>query len=201
MQYTSETLERLIKELSKLPTIGRKTAQRLVFHLLKQPKDDVEMLAKALIDLKVKIGRCSVCNNITETDPCNICTNSKRDRGSICVVEEANDVLAIERIDAYRGQYHVLGGLLNPLDGIGPADIRIKELFARITPDIRELILAINPTVPGDATVMYLTDKLKNNKIKITRIARGIPIGSDLEFADSSTLTRALEGRVNITNL
>lgn len=196
MQYTSESLERLINEFSKLPSIGRKTAQRLAFHLLKQPKEDVLLLSKALVDIKEKIGRCSICFNVTEQDPCAICTNSKRDRSTICVVEEANDVLAIERIDQYRGTYHVLGGLLNPLDGIGPEDLRIKELIMRIHNDVTEVILAINPNVSGDATVMYIAEKIKGSPVKISRIARGIPIGSDLEFADMTTLTRAMEGRV-----
>lgn len=198
MQYTSETLERLIKEFSRLPSIGRKTAQRLAFHLLKQPKDDVQSLVRALTDLKEKIARCTVCYNVTETQPCSICTNVKRDRSVICVVEEANDVLAIERIDAFRGLYHVLGGLLNPLDGVGPEDIKIKELLMRLDDNVKELILAINPTVPGDATVLFISDKLKGKPVKITRIARGIPIGSDLEFADTTTLTRAMEGRVSL---
>ena len=196
MQYTSESLERLINEFSKLPSIGRKTAQRLAFHLLKQPKEDVLVLSKALIDIKEKIGRCSVCFNVTEQDPCVLCTNPKRDRHTICVVEEANDVLAIERIDQYRGQYHVLGGLLNPLDGIGPDDLRIQELLLRLKGNVKEVILAINPNVSGDATVMYIAEKLHGIPIKISRIARGIPIGSDLEFADMTTLTRAMEGRV-----
>jgi recombination protein RecR len=196
MQYTSESLERLINEFSKLPSIGRKTAQRLAFHLLKRPKEDVLLLSKALVDIKEKIGRCSICFNVTEQNPCSICTNSKRDRSTICVVEEANDVLAIERIDQYRGTYHVLGGLLNPLDGIGPEDLRIKELIMRIQNDVTEVILAINPNVSGDATVMYIAEKIKGSSVKISRIARGIPIGSDLEFADMTTLTRAMEGRV-----
>jgi recombination protein RecR len=196
MQYTSESLERLINEFSKLPSIGRKTAQRLAFHLLKQPKEDVAALAKALTDVKEKIDRCSICNNVTEHDPCIICSNQRRDSQTICVVEEANDVLAIERIDQYRGKYHVLGGLLNPLDGIGPDDLRINELLTRISNDVKEVILAINPNVSGDATVMYIADKLKGSHVKISRIARGIPIGSDLEFADMTTLTRAMEGRV-----
>ncbi|MBX7150555.1 recombination mediator RecR [bacterium] len=198
MQYTSQALEKLIHELSKLPSIGRKTAQRLAFHLLKQPKEEVLSLSQALIDIKDKIGRCSVCFNITETDPCSICTHPRRDRHVICVVEEANDVLAIERTEQFRGLYHVLGGLLNPLDGIGPGDLRIAEILPRLTADVKEIILAINPNVQGDATVMFIAEKLKNYPVKVTRIARGIPIGSDLEFADMTTLTRALEGRVNL---
>ncbi|MCB0833283.1 MAG: recombination protein RecR [Bacteroidetes bacterium] len=197
MQYTSQTLERIISELSKLPGIGRKTAQRLAFHVLKQPRNEVAILAQSLLDLKEKIIRCSLCFNITETDPCSICMNTKRDRRTICVVEEANDVLAIERTDQYRGLYHVLGGLLNPLDGIGPGDIRIKELLERVD-SMQEVILAINPNVSGDATIMYIAEKLSGLPVKISRIARGIPIGSDLEFADMTTLTRAMEGRVTV---
>lgn len=198
MQYTSETMERLIRELTKLPGIGRKTAQRLVFHLLKQPKESVVFLSDALLDLKEKIILCSQCYNITETDPCPICANPRRDRRVLCVVEEANDVLAIEKTEQYRGLYHVLGGVLNPLDGIGPEAIRIKELIRRITPDVKEVILAINPDVQGDTTVLYLSEQLKSYPLRLTRIARGIPIGSDLEFADQVTLTRALEGRQTI---
>jgi len=198
MEYTSETLERLIHELSKLPSIGRKSAQRLAFHLLKQPKEEVLSLTQALIDLKEKIGRCSVCYNVTEKDPCAICSNSRRDRKVICIVEEANDVLAIEKTDQYRGLYHVLGGLLNPLEGIGPGDLRIAELIPRLNSDVYEVILAINPNVQGDATVMFIAEKLKSYSLRISRIARGIPIGSDLEFADMTTLTRAIEGRVNV---
>jgi recombination protein RecR len=195
MQYTSETMERLIRELTKLPGIGRKTAQRLVFYLLKQPKSSVEYLSGALLDLKEKIRSCSICFNITEMDPCVICTNSKRDHHVICVVEEANDVLAIEKTGQYRGLYHVLGGVLNPLEGIGPESLRIKELTGRINENITEIILAINPDVQGDTTVLYLAERLKTYTVKLTRIARGIPIGSDLEFADQITLTRAMEGR------
>lgn len=191
-------MERLIRELTKLPGIGRKTAQRLVFHLLKQPKESVAFLSGALLDLKEKIILCSQCFNITETDPCPVCVNPKRDCRIICVVEEANDVLAIEKTEQYRGLYHVLGGVLNPLDGVGPEALRIKELIRRITPDVKEIILAINPDVQGDTTVLYLSDQLKTFSLRLTRIARGIPIGSDLEFADQVTLTRALEGRQTI---
>lgn len=198
MQFTSEALERLVTELSRLPTIGRKTAQRLAFYLLKQPKEDVTRLSQALLDVKEKIGRCSVCYNVTESDPCVICSNPKRDRHMICVVEEANDVLAIEKIDQYRGLYHVLGGVLNPLEGIGPADLRIAQLLERVDGSVSEIILAINPNIQGDATVMFLVEQLKNRPVRVTRIARGIPIGSDLEFADMNTLSRAIEGRMKL---
>lgn len=198
MQFTSEALERLVTELSRLPTIGRKTAQRLAFYLLKQPKEDVTRLSQALLDVKEKIGRCSVCYNVTESDPCVICSNPKRDRHMICVVEEANDVLAIEKIDQYRGLYHVLGGVLNPLEGIGPADLRVTQLLERVDESVSEIILAINPNIQGDATVMFLVEQLKNRPVRVTRIARGIPIGSDLEFADMNTLSRAIEGRMKL---
>ncbi len=200
MQYTSETLERLIRELSKLPGIGHKTAQRLAFYLLKQPLSEIQILTRTLTDLKEKIRFCSVCYNITETDPCAICSNSRRDSSVICVVEEANDVLAIERTEQYRGLYHVLGGVINPLEGIGPDKLRIGELIRRIQPHVHEVILAINPNVQGDATILYIQEKLKTYPVKVTRIARGIPIGSDLEFADQVTLTRALEGRMTIVS-
>jgi recombination protein RecR len=200
MQYTSAALERLITELTRLPGIGRKTAQRLAFHLLKQPKEEVLGLTHALEDIKDKIVRCSVCNNVTENDPCPICSNSRRDRSVLCVVEEANDVLAVERTDQFRGQYHVLGGLLDPLEGVGPDDLKIRELLGRLTSDVQEVILAINPNVQGDATVMFLAQKIHAvSGARVTRIARGIPIGSDLEFADMTTLSRAMEGRVVVS--
>lgn len=198
MQYSSDTIERLIRELTKLPGIGRKSAQRLVFYLLKQPKSSVEYLASVLMDLKEKVRTCSVCFNITEADPCLICANPRRDRHILCVVEEPNDVLAIERTNQFRGLYHVLGGVLNPLEGIGPESLRIRELLQRITPEVEEIILAVNPDVQGDTTVLYLSEQLKNYSVRLSRIARGIPIGSDLEFADPITLTRALEGRQRI---
>lgn len=199
MQYTSESLEKLINELTKLPSIGRKTAQRLAFHLLKQPKEEVVLLSRALVDMTERIVRCRICNHITESNPCSICISTKRDHSVICVVEESNDVLAVERTDQYRGVYHVLGGLLDPLDGVGPEDLKVKELMQRITTDVREVILAINPNVQGDATVMYIAEKLRAiGRVRITRIARGIPIGSDLEFADMTTLSRAMEGRVAV---
>jgi len=198
MQYTSQSLEKLIHELSKLPSVGRKTAQRLSFYLLKQSDAEVRELVDALLSVKSKIIKCSTCFNITETDPCVICNDSRRDRHTICVVEEANDVLAIERTNQYRGLYHVLGGVINPLEGIAPDDLRINQLMDRVDGTVAEIILAINPNVPGDATVIYLSEQLQKHSVRISRIARGIPIGSDLEFADSSTLTRALEGRVSL---
>lgn len=195
MKYSSEAVERAIQELSRLPGIGRKTAQRLVFYLLKQPEAQVQQLAEALIELKKKVIHCSICFNITESDPCSICTGSKRDRSMICVVEEANDVLALEKTGGYNGLYHVLGGSLSPLDGIGPDDLRIKELLSRIDETVKEVILATNPDTEGEATALYLARILKPMNVRVSRIARGIPVGADLEYADEITLTRAIEGR------
>ncbi|HVN48740.1 MAG TPA: recombination mediator RecR [Bacteroidota bacterium] len=199
MFYTAESIEQLAEQFAQLPGIGRKTAHRLALYILKMSREEVVTLAKALINVKDKVRYCSVCSNITETDPCSICANIKRDRSSICVVEEPNDVLAIEKTNEYRGLYHVLGGALSPLDGIGPDDLKIKELLQRLsTPEMQEIILALNPNVEGEATTLYLSKLMKPLGIKITRIARGLPVGSDLEFADEATLTRALEGRIAV---
>ena len=201
MLYTSESVERLVNHLSQLPGIGRKTAQRLALHILRLPRADVEALAVALTDVKEKVRYCSVCCNITEDDPCIICASPKRDRSLICVVEEPSDVLALERTNEYKGLYHVLGGSLSPLDGIGPEDLKIRELLGRISAaaqsadGVREVILAMNPNVEGEATTIYLTKLLKPLGVKVSRIARGLPIGGDLEFADEATLARALEDR------
>lgn len=195
--YLSTSMQRAVDELSKLPGIGKKSAQRLVFYLLKIPREEVIALAKSLVDVKDKASYCSVCFNITETNPCAICTDEQRDRTTICVVEEANDVIALEKTGEYRGLYHVLGGALSPLDGIGPDDLKIKELLARLTGDVKEVILANNPNVEGEATALYLSKLIKPLGIKITRIARGIPVGTDLEYADEITLMRALEGRIS----
>jgi recombination protein RecR len=196
MVYTSEALQQLIEEFAALPGIGRKTAQRLALHILKQPREDVVQMARALVNVKDKIRYCSSCWNITETDPCPICASPKRDRTIICVVEEPNDVMAVEKTNEFKGLYHVLGGSLSPLDGIGPDELKVRELLQRITNEMTEVILALNPNVEGEATTLYLTKLLKPLGVKISRIARGIPVGGDLEFADEATLTRALEGRV-----
>ncbi|HXX64268.1 MAG TPA: recombination mediator RecR [Bacteroidota bacterium] len=198
MLYTSEALQQLIEEFSKLPGIGRKSAQRIALHLLKQPREEVVRMAKALVNVKDRIRYCSVCCNITEQDPCAICASAKRDRTLICVVEEPNDVLAIEKTNDFSGLYHVLGGSLSPLDGIGPEDIKVQELLQRIGPGIAEVILAMNPNVEGEATTIYLTRLLKPLGVRISRIARGLPVGGDLEFADEATLSRALEGRIPV---
>ncbi len=196
MLYTSEALQQLIEEFSHLPGIGRKTAQRLALYLLKQPREDVVRMARTLVNMKDRIRYCSICWNITETDPCAICSSPKRDGSTICVVEEPNDVIAVEKTNDFRGLYHVLGGALSPLDGVGPEDLKVKELLERISGNIIEVILALNPNVEGEATTIYLTKLLKPLGVKVTRIARGLPVGGDLEFADEATLSRALEGRV-----
>ncbi len=196
MRYYSEAVERAIHELSKLPGIGRKSAQRHVFYLLKASLAEVEGLAESLLDLKRKVLYCSVCFNITEQDPCEICKSEQRDQSIICVVQEANDVLAFEKIGAYKGLYHVLGGALSPLDSIGPNDLKIRELLARLQHGVREVIIATNPSTEGEATLFYLTKLIKPLDIKVSRIAQGIPMGADIEHADEVTLSRALDGRL-----
>jgi recombination protein RecR len=196
MLYTSESLHQLIEEFAHLPGIGRKTAQRLALFILKQPSEAVNRMASALVNAKERIRYCSSCWNITEDDPCIICSSQKRSAAVICVVEEPNDVIAVEKTREFNGLYHVLGGSLSPLDGIGPEDLRVRELLARITPDVQEVILALNPDVEGEATTLYLTKLLKPLGPRVTRLARGIPVGGDLEFADEATLSRAIEGRI-----
>ncbi len=198
MLYTSEALQQLIEEFAQLPGIGRKSAQRLALYILKQPREEVVKMAKALVGAKDKIRYCSTCYNITEQDPCVVCSSPKRERNVICVVEEPNDVLALEKTNEFRGLYHVLGGSLSPLDGIGPEDLKVRELLGRINGEVSEVILAMNPNVEGEATTIYLTRLLKPLGVKVSRIARGIPVGGDLEFADEATLTRALEGRITL---
>jgi recombination protein RecR len=198
MLHTSEALEQLIAEFAKLPGIGRKTAQRLALYVMKRPREEVVSMAKALVSVKDRIRTCSVCCNITEQDPCSICSSTRRDRSIICVVEEPNDVLALEKTNDFRGLYHVLGGSLSPLDGIGPEELKIRELLTRITTEVSEVILAMNPNVEGEATTLYLGKLIKPLGIRVTRIARGLPVGGDLEFADEATLSRALEGRITV---
>jgi len=198
MQHTSEALQQLIEEFSRLPGIGRKSAQRLALYILKQPREEIIRMATAMVNVKDRIRYCSVCCNITEQDPCAICSSTKRDRGMICVVEEPRDVMALEKTNEFRGLYHVLGGSLSPLDGIGPEDIKIRELLSRVNSEVAEIILAMNPNVEGEATTIYLTRMLKPLGVKVSRIARGIPVGGDLEFADEATLTRAMEGRITL---
>lgn len=196
MIYTSESIEKLIEEFAQLPSIGRKTAQRLAMYILKMPREEVVAFARSMVDVKDRVRYCSICFNITESDPCSICSSPKRNAKQICVVEEPNDVIAVEKTHEFNGVYHVLGGALSPLDGIGPEDLKVKELLNRLGGEIDEVILALNPNVEGETTTLYLSKLLKPLSIKTTRIARGLPIGSDLEFADEATLTRALEGRV-----
>jgi recombination protein RecR len=198
MLSTSPSLDALISEFSRLPGIGRKTAQRLALHVLKLTRDEVERMAQSLIEVKERIRTCSICCNITEDDPCSICSSTRRDRTCICVVEESNDVFAIERSNEFRGLYHVLGGSLSPLEGIGPEDLRIRELLDRARQDVTEIILAMNPNVEGEATTLYLSRLLKPLGVNVTRIARGIPMGSDLEFTDAATISRAFEGRISL---
>lgn len=198
MLHISESLNQLIEEFSQLPGIGRKSAQRLALYILKLPKEDVLKISQALVNVKDKMKYCSICCNFTETDPCRICSSNKRETEIICVVEEPNDVLAIEKTNEYHGLFHVLGGALSPLEGIGPDDLKVKELLVRMKPEVEEVILALNPNIEGEATTIYLSRLLKPIGVKVTRLARGIPIGGDLEYADEATLTRALEGRVAV---
>lgn len=200
--YTSRAVEALVEQLTKLPTVGRKTAQRLASYILKMPRSEVAMLAEALIAAKDRVTTCEVCFNIADASPCPICSSDKRDHRVICVVEEANDLMAVERTQEYRGVYHVLGGVISPLDGIGPDDLRIRELVDRVGSSTdglpSEVILAMNPNVEGDTTAYYLSQLLAPLGVPVTRIARGLPIGGDLEYADEATLSRALEGRVSL---
>lgn len=199
MQVYTGPITRLIEEFSKLPGVGRKTAQRLAFHIINMNTNDVESLSKAIIEAKREIKYCSVCCNITDTDPCSMCYNKNRDSSVICVVEDPRDVAAMERTREFKGQYHVLNGVISPMDGIGPDMIKIKELIQRLgTQDVREIIMATNPTIEGEATAMYIARLLKPMGIKVTRIAHGLPVGGDLEYADEVTISKALEGRREI---
>jgi recombination protein RecR len=202
MQTTSALVTALIEELAKLPGIGPKTAQRLTFYILRSPAEQARRLAEAITQVKESIIQCSTCYNLTETDPCPICANSQRDRNVICVVEEPLDVLAIEKTGAFKGLYHVLHGALSPIEGIGPRDLRIDELVARTRghgrdaeEPVNEVILATNPNYEGDYTAAYIAPLIARPDLKVTRLARGLPIGGDLEYADEGTLSRALEGR------
>lgn len=186
----------LIEQFQKLPSIGPKSAQRMAFHILKMPMSEVEKFAGALLSAKEHTQACEVCYNISSSSPCEICSSSSRDRSVICVVAEAKDLIAIEKTNEYRGLYHVLQGLISPMDGIGAEDIRIKELLNRLTDEsVKEVILALSPSVEGEATSLYLTKLVKPFGIKISRIAFGLPVGADLEYADEVTLAKAIEGR------
>lgn len=194
-----KSVQRLIDEFSRLPGIGPKSAARLVFFLLTKHPEDISSLGSAVMDLKKSLRPCSICYNICEEDVCEICENSERDKALLCVVEEPLDVVAIERT-GYEGLYHVLGGAISPINGVGPDDLRIRELVERVrTSDtIREVILATNPSLEGEATAIYISDRLGDLPVKVTRLARGLPIGGDLEYADELTLSRSLEGRKEI---
>lgn len=191
-----EPISKLIDSFMKLPGIGPKTASRLAFFVLTMQEDTVLNFAKALIDAKRNLGYCSVCGNITDVDPCHICQDSQRDRSTICVVQDPKDVIAMEKMRDYHGLYHVLQGAISPMDGIGPEDINVPSLLKRLqNEEVQELILATNPTIEGEATAMYISRLVKPSGIRTTRIAHGLPVGGDLEYADEVTLSKALEGR------
>jgi recombination protein RecR len=197
--YSSKLLENLVAQLAKMPSIGAKTAQRLALHLLRLPREEALRLAEAIRLVKEQVGFCTVCGNFSEGDPCALCASPERDDSVVCVVEQPGDVLAFERTASYQGRYHVLGGAISPLDGTGPDDPRIRELLERLkSGKIREVILGTNPNVAGEATALYLSRLLTPVGVKVTRIARGVPMGSDLEYSDLVTLARALEGRQEV---
>ena len=199
MSYYSPSIEKLIESFEKLPSIGHKTAARLAFHVLEQTKEQTEEFINSIINAKQNLKYCSRCYNISDTDPCPICSNDKRDGSKICVVEDVRDIIAMEKTHEYKGKYHVLHGAISPMNGIGPDDIRIKELITRLHNEkIEEVILATNPRVEGEATAMYISKLIKPLGIKVTRIAHGIPVGGDLEYADEITLIKAMEGRVEL---
>jgi len=189
-------IQSLINEFSKLPTVGPKTAARLVFHLLNRPRAEAQALAEAILAVKDRVRLCSRCFSLTEDDPCTICTDERRDATLLCVVAEAKDIYALERTSAYRGRYHVLGGLISPMDGIGPAQLRVKELIERIASEKPlELVVATNPNAEGEATALYLARLIAPSGLAVTRLAYGLPIGGDLDYADEVTLAKALDGR------
>ena len=197
MKYYAKPLNRLIGELSKLPGIGGKTAQRLAFYILSLEDQEVEKLTGAITEAKAKMRYCSICGNLTDEDPCKICTDHNRDKSVICVVESPKDVAAMEKIREYKGLYHVLHGAISPMEGIGPEDINLKSLIKRLqgNDDVKEIILATNPNIEGEATAMYIARLINPSGIKVTRIAPGIPVGGDLEYTDEITLLKAMEGR------
>lgn len=195
MNYYGNPITRLIEELAALPGIGGKSAQRLAFHIIHMPREQVAALSEAILDAKDKVRYCSICCNLTEEDVCPICSNGKRDRSIIMVVEDPRDMAAYERTKEFHGVYHVLHGAISPMTGVTPQDIRIKELVSRMDDMVKEVILATNPNVEGEATAMYISKLLKPLGVKVTRIANGVPVGGDLEYVDEITLSRALEGR------
>lgn len=199
MSFYAAPIAKLIDELSKLPGVGNKTAQRLAFYILNMSSEEVEQLSNSITNAKRNIKNCKICYNITDSDICSICANAKRDSSMICVVEDPKDVVAMEKTREYKGLYHVLNGAISPMEGIGPEEIRIKELLRRVADnEIKEIILATNPNIEGEATAMYISRLLKPVGIKVTRIAHGVPVGGDLEYADEVTLMKALEGRREI---
>ncbi len=196
MSYYSPSIEKLIESFEKLPSIGNKTAARLAFYILNAPEEETNEFIQSIVNAKKNLKYCSKCFNITDVDPCPICSNAKRDPTSICVVEDVRDVIAMEKTHEFKGVYHVLHGSISPMNGIGPDDIKIKELLTRLMDgQVKEVILATNPRVEGEATAMYLSKLIKPMGIRVTRIAHGIPVGGDLEYTDEITLTKALEGR------
>ncbi|MDQ3395685.1 MAG: recombination mediator RecR [Bacteroidota bacterium] len=199
MQFSSKLIEDAVNEISKLPGIGKKTALRLVLHILKSEKEEATMLAESLVNLRNKIQYCKTCKNISDGETCNICSSSRRDRSIICIVEDIRDVLAIENTAQYSGLYHILGGIISPIEGVGPQDLHIESLVERIGnngSEVKEIILALSPTMEGDTTAFYITKKLKPHKIKISSIARGIPVGGELEYTDEITLGRSILSRI-----
>ncbi len=191
-------MESLVRELSKLPGIGRKSAQKLAYHFLNEPRESVVKLARALVDIKDKIKTCKSCFNIADSDICPLCSNLKRDKSKICVVEQPFDINTIEKTSVFNGVYHVLNGVISPLDGIGPDELNIKELVSRLDENVREVIVAVNPSREGEATALYLSRILKPKGIRVSKLARGLPIGGYLEHADEVTIGKALEGRIQI---
>jgi len=199
MLYYPEPLAKLISELQKLPSIGPKTAQRIAMHILRMKGDDAKSLGQAISEVQDHIIHCSICGSITDRDPCYICNDSRRDQKVICVVEETDDVIALEKVGTFKGVYHVLMGALSPIEGINPEDLRINELFERInSQNIEEVVIATNPNAQGQATAIYLSKRIKPMGIKVTQLAYGLPIGGDIEYADEVTLSKALEGRREI---
>ena len=195
MSAVPKSFDRLAAELQRLPGIGSKSAARLAYHLLRSPREEAERLSRAIAEAREAVKRCSICNTLTEQDPCEVCSDPERDAGLLCVVEDPGNVAVIEKTREFRGRYHVLWGALSPLKGIGPDEIDAAGLMRRITADVREVILATNPNVEGEATALYIARKLKPSGVRVTRIAFGLPVGGDIEYADEVTMARSLEGR------
>ena len=198
MAGTPRAFDRLAAELQKLPGIGGKSAARLAYYLLRSPQEEADLLSRAIAESRAAVRRCSVCNTLTEEDPCDICSDTERDGSVLCVVEEPGNVSAIEKTREFRGRYHVLWGALSPLKGVGPEEIEVEGLVRRVTPEVREVILATNPNVEGEATALYLARRLRAAGVRVTRIAFGLPVGGDIEYADEVTMARSLENRRDI---